>query len=102
VFHAARACLTLRGLHPKTHSGLIELFTQSYWHATELKELFDLPAARRLRTREVRGHVRETCGACRARSRIHRPLPQGHRGSRRARPRPARPAAGPLSGGAVT
>lgn len=41
VFHAARACTTLKRLHSKTHSGLIDLYQQAYGSSPILGKLFD-------------------------------------------------------------
>jgi uncharacterized protein (UPF0332 family) len=42
AFHAARAMLTLRGSHAKTHSGLITLYQRVYGPTPLLGRLFDL------------------------------------------------------------
>lgn len=44
AFHAARAALTVRGLHAKTHSGQISLFEQTFGPAPTLSRLLDLRA----------------------------------------------------------
>lgn len=45
AFHAARAMLTLRGSHAKTHSGLITLYQRVYGPTPLLGRLFDLRGA---------------------------------------------------------
>lgn len=45
VFHAARAALTIRGLHSKTHSGQITLFNETFGPAPVLDRLFALRLA---------------------------------------------------------
>lgn len=44
AFHAARACITLRGLHSRTHRGLIDLFGQTFGGERLLRDLFELRA----------------------------------------------------------
>ena len=45
VFHAARACTTLRGKYSKTHRGLIDLFEQEFGIEPLLSTLLEARAA---------------------------------------------------------
>lgn len=41
AFHAARAALTVKGIHAKTHSGLTSLFAETYGSAPILSTLLE-------------------------------------------------------------
>ncbi|MDQ3353425.1 MAG: HEPN domain-containing protein [Actinomycetota bacterium] len=76
AFHAARAVLTLRGSHAKTHSGLITLFQRTFGPTPLLGRLLDLRGsadyAREPFTTTIEeiGHLVEETAAFVARSRL--------------------------------